>query len=212
MLLSCRALGNTKEIRLAQVNVVIKQWYDDYPGTHRMPPIKMNNTVLNGWWELHGPTVKAAATRAAAPVFSYLAGRYFPTGSPLDVALRGVTAGLADFYDTLYSEPMFMGREALERFAAVTVGFGEHYQALRQLCLGRNIFAFQVTPKVHKLQHFPMLAEIVNPRFCQVYAEESQIGTTTRCWKRSMAGRYRAHIQRNVLLKRLLGLVLRFEP
>ena len=77
-------------------------------------------------------------------------------------------------------------------------------------CCGKQR-AFDVTPKVHKLQHVPMVCEFVNMRFIQCYLEESAVGTTTRIWMKSMAGRWRRRVQRTVLAKRFLGLFLRFE-
>ena len=42
-------------------------------------------------------------------------------------------------------------------------------------------------------------------------SEESLIGTTTRVWQRAMRGRYQQEGGSNVLLRRVLGLLLRLE-
>ena len=68
-----------------------------------------------------------------------------------------------------------------------------------------------VRTKVHKMQHLPRLAGIINPIYVQCYGEESLIGTTVQVWKKCMNGRYDKQAQRNVLLKRITGLLLRYE-
>ena len=70
---------------------------------------------------------------------------------------------------------------------------------------------FNVTPKMHKLQHLHLYARILNPRWVQNYAEESLIGTTTTIWQKSIRGNYSDHVQENVVLKRTVGLLLRLE-
>ena len=82
---------------------------------------------------------------------------------------------------------------------------------LREDARVRGKLYWKVAPKMHKLQHTPLHATVMNPRWVQNYAEESLIGTTTRVWQKAMRGRYRAHAQSNVLLRRTLGLLLRLE-
>ena len=172
----------------------------------------MTNLKKDEWWDLHGPAIKAANTRAAAPVFASLADRFFDGPEERDVRLRSLAVGLRDFYAILYSNPRFMDAEAIDNIKAVTRKFGTGYQWLRAYCCDRGILAFPLTPKAHKMQHVPMLCEIMNARFVQCYSEESSIGTTTKIWSRSMVRRYSGSIQKCVLVKRLLGLFLRLEP
>ena len=44
--------------------------------------------------------------------------------------------------------------------------------------------------KVHRMQHLPRLAGIINPRCVQCYGEESLTGTTTQVWRKCVNGRY----------------------
>ena len=81
----------------------------------------------------------------------------------------------------------------------------------RECARVKRQFCWRVTPKVHKLQHIPLYSEVLNPRHVQNYSEESLIGTTARIWKGSMDGQYQKSAQSNVLLKRTVGLLLRFE-
>ena len=105
-----------------------------------------------------------------------------------------------------------MSEDAIARIRRVCVDFGMHFQLLKEYCRENHIFAFNVKPKVHNMQHTPMICEVINPRFIQCYGEESLIGTTTKVWKRSMNGRYKKNVQKSVLAKRNLGLLMRFEP
>jgi len=211
-LMSKADLGNNRVIRLINVNACMKSWYEDRPGTYRLPRIKMGNLRLDGWYELHGPAIKAANSRHAAPLFAYLARRFCVTQSESDTAVRALTALFEEFYAIIYSEPIFMSQQAIDRISEVCIELGHHFMILREHCRRLNILAWNLKPKVHKLQHIPMMCEIMNPRFAQCYSEESLIGTTTKVWKQSMAGRYERVVQRNVLAKRLLGLLLRYEP
>ena len=70
----------------------------------------------------------------------------------------------------------------------VTQRFGDNYQLLRELCRGRGWLLFNVKPKVHKMQHVPVLAEVMNHRCVHNYAEESFFGTCTRIWAKSVSG------------------------
>ena len=131
-------------------------------------------------------------------------------GAP-DVDLRVVTAKLDELYKIIYGGPMFLGLDALDQLENVCIEFGEAFQRLREHGRVNAQLTFGITPKVHKSQHLPLLAELINPKWLTVYGEESLIGTTMKVYKRSMSGRYKRHIQRNVLLKRVVGLMLRFE-
>ena len=82
---------------------------------------------------------------------------------------------------------------------------------LREMCRGRGILAWNVTPKMHMLQHLGSFPAKVNPRWLQNYMEESSVGTTTKVWSRSASGRYRRTVQKMVLLKRLVALMIRLE-
>ena len=83
--------------------------------------------------------------------------------------------------------------------------------SLRGLCQEAGVFAWQVTPKMHALQHLASFPASLNPRWVQCYQEESGIGVTTAVWAKCAKGRYRKSIQRMVLMKRLVALVIRLQ-
>jgi len=103
-----RAMGRTIADRLLTVNRFMVEWYNSHPPTHRLPELRPNNLKSNEWYELSGPAIKAAKTRAAAPLFKDFAARYFTEPTGTDTAVVEVTARYAEFYDLLYSCPMFM--------------------------------------------------------------------------------------------------------
>ena len=76
------------------------------------------------------------------------------------------------------------------RLRVVTESFGESFMQLREIARVKKWPLWNVTPKVHKMQHVPLLATVLNPRCVQNYAEESLIGTCTAIWARSVSGRY----------------------
>ena len=55
------------------------------------------------------------------------------------------------------------------------------------------------------------MAKLLNPGEISCYADESSIGSTAKVWKRSLAGRHDQVNQRNVLAKRVLGVLVRLE-
>ena len=210
-LLKDRTLGGNRQERLDAIHGVMAQWYDDHPGTHRLPKLFLSNCVQSGWAELHGPAIKAANTRAAAPVFQHLCHVYMTADTARDRTVLALADCLVEFYNVLYDSPMFLSDAALDRFKKLCVLFGEQYQTLRGLSLSAGELAWPVRPKCHKMQHLPLYASVMNPTAVQCYAEESLVGTTTKCWKRSMSGRYRRSATHTVLTKRLVGLLCRFE-
>ena len=116
-----------------------------------------------------------------------------------------------DFYRLLYSQPMFMTDAAVERLRNITSELGEKWHVLRHIEYTRGNLRWKITTKVHKLLHTPIYAERLNPRWVQNYAEESLVGSVTKTYKASVAGRYAREIQTLILLKRTLALCLRFE-
>ena len=182
--------GASQTVRLMAAQDYLSAWYERHPGTHRLPRIRKTNlTDSSGWANLNGPTIKAANTRAAAPAFEALTHQFFNGVSERDACLRQVVSMLAEFYDLLYASPVFLSNETLARLTHVVQTFGASFQRLRALARHQGQSAWKVTPKVHKMQHLPMLSGIINPCWVQCYAEESLVGTTTRVWKRSVAGR-----------------------
>ncbi len=205
------ALGPNQAARLAHVNVLRANWYAVHPGVARMPKILMSNLTTEGWGDLSSPVIKAAMTRQAAPWFLDLANRFFTTASPTDTAVRTCLGALVRFYDTLYSANRFLTNDEVNALRRACLDFGVAYMRLRDIARTEGLLLWPVRPKVHKMQHFPLLSEVMNPRFIQNYIEESLVGTTTTVWKRSVKGRYEEHVQRVVLMKRVVGVLLRFE-
>ena len=211
MLLADARLGPNKDARLQLINNGLKTYYDRHPGTQRLPPLRHSNVYGDGWANLHGPQFKAANTRAAVPAFSSLCHRWFVRGTPEDTSVLMVIDALQEFYQVVYHEPMFVSDEGVARLRAACVQLGTEYQRLREFSRAADRQDWHITPKVHKLLHYPFLATIINPKATQNYGEESHIGTITTTWKRSISGRYTRNVQANVLTKRIVALLLRFE-
>lgn len=186
-------------------------WYKRRPGSHRLPRIRVGNLVNDGWADLHGPGIKAANTRAAAGFFEDIAARYLSGGDKYGTHIVQVARSLNQFYTIIYSSERFMTDASIDRLKEVCIVFGGGFMRCRENARKQGELSWRVTPKVHKMQHIPAMCALMNPRFVSCYSEESQIGTTLRVWKRSVSGRYKAAVQRNVLTKRLLGLFLRLE-
>ena len=122
------------------LNGNMNRFYDARLGSHRLAPIKLSSIMLDGLVELHGPTVKAANTRAVALVFAYLAERFLVGPDQLYVSLRLLTSLLQEFYEILYAEPLFMSENAIARIRHVCVDFGMHFQPFREYCSENHIF------------------------------------------------------------------------
>ena len=204
-------LGDNRAQRLATINARRIAHYARRPGVARLPKVLLGNVYNDGWADLHGPAFKAAITRQAAPFFNELLSHYCSSDEPLDECLRLNMASLDDMYNLLYSMSLFPSDADLIALRTAVQSYGTSYQRLRELARRRRIQAFPVRPKVHKSQHISFLAECINPTAIQCYSEESQMGIVSKTWKGSVRGCYRDVVQRNVLVKRLTALLLRFE-
>ena len=91
--------------------------------------------------------------------------------APVETAARALTNYLDEFYRVLYTQPMFTEQGAIERLRIVCEEMGVHDQALREYSRQRGVLAFNVKPKAHKIQHVPMLCEVMNPRCVQCDGE-----------------------------------------
>ena len=65
--------------------------------------------------------------------------------------------------------------------------------------------------KKYVKEHLGFYSEVFNPRYIQTSMEDFLIGTVTRVWQKAMRGNYANFAQSNVLLRRLLAVILRFE-
>ena len=206
------ALGDTNQARLDSVNEWIRGWYAEHPGGNRLPAFLLQN--LRGadkWWNLHGPSIKAANTRQAAPAFAALARECLVSDSLEHRLAVEATCLLEEWYDLLATAPMFFPSELCGRFDQVTTDLGICMQRLRMVSLDNGRLAFPVRPKLHRMLHFPFYASSISPKVVSCYADESHIGTLCKVWKRSVSGRWQAHAQKTVLQKRWLAILLRFE-
>ena len=210
LLLDAR-LGANKDARLATINDHRQKFFDDRPGDHKLPKIYMSNCTRDGWGVLAGPAFKAAKTRAGAPFFRSLVHHYCVSASPRDRELRNVVDSLDDLYNALYGSPTFPSDAEVDRIRQVCLEFGSAYQKMREYSRRAGRFAFNVTPKVHKVQHVPKLSTSINPIRVQVYSEESMMGSVTKTWRGSKNGRYKHVVQQVVLVKQLTGMLLRYE-
>ena len=118
---------------------------------------------------------------------------------------------IRDYYSLLYSASMFVPMPEVARLRTICYEIGEDWLTMREAGVETSELIFKVSPKVHKIQHTPLFAELLNPAHTHAYAEESSIGTNVRVWQKSVAGRYKANVQSVVLSKRLLGVLLRYE-
>ena len=81
----CATLGPTIDTRLAALNAPRREFYSKSRVEHRMPDIRLVNLTARGqaddWSVLHGPTVKAANSRALSPWLVELADLHFATST-----------------------------------------------------------------------------------------------------------------------------------
>ena len=203
------SLGANQHQRLAYINQWMKSWYDENTGTPRLPLLKLENLVLSNWAELHGPAIKAANSRHAAPLFAALARECCTEPTSHDEAVIEVTSRLEEFYDILDTASMFLTPRQQQTLSLTCEKFGVAFQRLRMISATRGQLRWQVKPKLHKMMHWPLFSAVINPKRVGCYGDESQIGSSCQVWKRCVSGRYEKIVQRNVLLKRWVALLLR---
>ena len=204
-------LGANQQERLDTINERRKALFDSRPGSVRLPKLLLANLTKDGWGDLHGKTIKAAITRHALPFFVSLVTEFYNRGTPEDTDRVRMLGALDELYNVVYNEPMFLPPDAQRRLREACLTFGACYQRLREAARLAGRCNYRVTPKVHKMQHLPLMGGFINPRCVQNYAEESLIGTATKTYKASMNGRHMGVAQVNFLAKRMVALLLRFE-
>ena len=210
ILMQRRGLGSNRTQRLQAINAHKAAWYTEHGEgiTSRLPPLIPTSLVLDGWAELTGTVVKAAATRHAVPWCAALCRAHLTSGSEEDRVVIQMADDLVELYRILYSAGRFLTADEVRRLRDVCLSFGRGFQYMREYSRLNSECWFNVKPKVHKMQHLPMMAEALNPRYVQNYSEESLIGTSTKIWARSVAGRYKRGVQRTVLAKKAVALLL----
>ena len=104
---------------------------------------------------------------------------------------------------------MFLDEPSLEELNVSCENIGVCIMRLREAMKLRGKLYFRISPKTHRLQHLPLYAEVLNPKWVQNYMEESLMGAVARVYQRAMRGVYYQDIQANILVRRTLGLLLR---
>lgn len=204
-------LGPNQQRRLDVVNQKLREFYRQNPGVHRLPKLKLQSLVgSDGWAQMAGPAIKAAQTRACVPFLSELANEYYTDATMHGRNIRKLFTLLKEFY-VILDTTMFLNDNELGRLAEVVDDFGIALQALNHQASLANELRWKVQPKCHKMMHLPLFASILNPMSLNCYIRESQVGTSQHVWKSLVRGRYQDHVQRLVLAKRWLALLLRFE-
>ena len=193
------------------MNDRLKAFYEERPGCARMSPLRLTNLEADGWACLKGQCVKAANTRALAPFFASLAAEMYNGETEYGRSTQRAARCMQRMYDILYTAGTFLSPAENAEVRCVCLRFGACLQTLRELARREHFLAWNLTPKCHYSQHLPMQAQLLNPRWCQNYSEESQIGSTTLAWRKSATGHYRRVTQRLVLIKRLVALMVRLE-
>ena len=210
-LVTRNSLGRTVAIRMATLQAFINNWYDSHPGLIKLPQLTFANLWCDGWAALSGPAIKSAMTRQAVPMFAELAKAFCTSGSPQDELMKLITIKLDEFYTVLDAADLFLTPEQLAHFETVVQDLVTTLQHLRALADAAGLLRWPVKPKAHKLCHMPLVAASINPVKMTCYSDESHIGTLTKVWSKSIAGRYRPRAQANVLAKRWLSILLRLE-
>ena len=190
-------------------HTILAGYYDQHPGTHRLPPLRLAKVTSDGRTNLRGPAIKTANTRAAVPAFRSLCHRWFDRGTLSDNSVRLVIDALHEVYDVLDNELTFVSDGGISRLHAASIQLGTEYQKLREFARVADRRGWHIIPKAHKILHYPYLARVINPKADQNYGEEALIGTLTNTWKRSISGRDTKKVQVNVLTKRIVALLLR---
>ena len=116
-------------------------------------------------------------------------------------------ATLDEFDRLLYSSGMFLTTEEKTKLSSIVLSFGVNFQYVHLHSDGDLVFA--VSPKVHYMQHFPMQARLINPRFVQNYMEEGLMGKVQKIWEASVSGPYRNTVQKTVLMKLIVAMDVR---
>ena len=203
--------GSNQLERLAAFNGMLTEWYDARPGSNRLPWICLLNITSDGWGDLSGPAIKAAMTKEATPFFADYAERFWAGGTEYEERMRAVVQCLKQFYDILGGQDLIMTPASLRKLRHTCTTFGQEFMRCREHARVQGLLSWQITTKVHKMQHIPAQARMLNPKHIACYIDESAIGTTTTVWKRSLKGKYKASASRNVFTKRVVVVLLRLE-
>eukprot|EP00959_Pyramimonas_sp_CCMP1952_P055964 1169210-Pyramimonas_sp.AAC.1 len=87
--------------------------------------------------------------------------------------MAAVASDLHECYKLMESQPLFMSSMSVAALERTCMRFGRNFMICRDHCRQANVLAWEVTPKVHKMQHLPRLAEVFNPVRISCYIDES---------------------------------------
>ena len=117
--------------------------------------------VVSEWAQLHGNVVKAAATRHYLPFITDLVHRHYTGDDTWSVSMRKITTYLSKVYHILYRHGMFLPDAEKDNLQHAVNAFSKHMLLLRSMSHERGLMYFQVTPKVHLLQHIPYQSRLL---------------------------------------------------
>ena len=193
-------LGANQQVRLANINAQLQEFQDAQRPSSRMPELRPQDLITDGWYQMGGPLIKASNTRQIMPCVEIIARRYMGDDAYGRSIVRLVTS-LNKVYEVLYNADCFLDAAELEALGAALVEMGREHMRCRQYADALGEPAFQVRPKAHYAQHLHQQARLINPRFTQCYKEESMMGTTSNIYHNTCNGPYKKTIQRVVLMK-----------
>ena len=209
-------LGANQKERHDEINRLLADFYKQRPGiSARIDKLAITNIIPAGtadYATLGGPSIKAANTRQAMPFVQLLCDLHLRNTDNMDhLLIRRLMDHVTDFNIVLFCSGTFLTPLRVDRLAEATEGVGKYMQLLRSRAKEAKQLLWHITPKTHYMQHFPAEARLINPRVVQCYIEESYIGKVAKIWASSKNGPHRETIQRLVLLKYFVWLVVEMD-
>ena len=205
----CSRLGDNQQTRLDTLNREMRRFQINNRTRHLMPMLRLTDLKDQGWHMMSGPLVKAANSRALVPFLKYAAHEYLAPHGGYANETKKVFDSLFEIERIMYSSGMFFTDAQKLEFSEQFLKLGRAWMFLRHNCHTRGVDAWQVRPKVHICMHLPAQGDLINPRFCQCYAEESLMGRVARLWRSAASGPYHASIQLSCCARYWTGLEIR---
>ena len=207
-------LGNNMQERLDFLNADYQQHCTDNKVSCRLPKLKLSHLTVDGKVCLHGPSIKAANSRAAVPWFLQLCRTHFNSGSQHDVSCTKALESLDRIIHTFYDSDLFLTAEAKADVESHGLRFGRHVMWLASnACRVMGVRTWHITPKFHFFMHIVSYdMHLINPRYVQAYLEEGLVGKIAALYAGSCAGPQNCeHMQWVAYLKYVVGLTLRLK-
>lgn len=166
----CEArLGSTVAQRLQHINTLRAEFDQRVDASSKVPLLRENNLVCNGWADLSGALIKASNTRQVCPFVCELAFRFFDSAEPYDVAIRKVCGSLCNIYRILFSAGQFLEHGENAELRVEVARLGKYLMIRRELSRQRDLMYFQIRPKHHWGIHLYEAACLNNPRMTMNY-------------------------------------------